>query len=82
MKPYDLFGTKTIFIKYIFDNKDILWQVCYCSFHAGKISILFFYRHFKIVADPDYILLSKKQTKGYLSFTQLSNIYLIVSKFT
>lgn len=44
----------------------------------------FFYRHFKIVADPDYILLSKKknQTKRYLSFTQLSNIYLIVSKFT
>lgn len=42
MKPYDLFGTKTIFIEYIFENKDILWQVCYCSFHAGKISILFF----------------------------------------
>lgn len=47
-----------------------------------KFLYFFFYRHFKIVADPDYILLSKKQTKGYLSFTQLSNIYLIVSKFT
>lgn len=84
MKPYDLFWTKKIFIEYIFFIIKIFYGKCVIvASMPEKFPYFFFYRHLKIVADPDYILLSKKkQTKGYLSFTQLSNIYLIVSKFT
>lgn len=62
MKPYDLFGTKKIFIEYIFFIIKIFYGKCVIvASMPEKFPYFFFYRHLKIVADPDYILLSKKK---------------------
>lgn len=83
MKPYDLFGTKKIFIEYIFFIIKIFYGKCVIGASMPEKFPYFFLQTFKNSSRSRlYFIIEKKQTKGYLSFTQLSNIYLIVSKFT
>lgn len=83
MKPYDLFWTKKIFIEYIFFIIKIFYGKCVIVASMPEKFPYFFLQTFKNSSRSRlYFIIEKKQTKGYLSFTQLSNIYLIVSKFT
>lgn len=84
MKPYDLFGTKKIFIEYIFFIIKIFYGKCVIVASMPEKFPYFFLQTFKNSSRSRlyFIIEKKNQTKGYLSFTQLSNIYLIVSKFT